>query len=56
MVLIFVISFCMFLWKVIILSALYLLQVEVDEPLYKYVYIVVRSTAMGAVDLMKVTP
>ena len=46
----------MFLWKVIILSALYLLQVEIDEPLYKYVYIVVRSTVMGAVDLMKVTP
>ena len=55
MMLIFVVSFCMFLWKVIILSALYLLQVEVDEPLYKYVYIVVRSTAMGAVDLTKVT-
>ena len=38
------------------ISALYLLQVEVDEPMYKYVNIEVRSTAMGAVDLTKVTP
>ena len=49
-------KFCMFLWKnyhvKFIISAL---QVEVDEPTYKYVHIDVRSTA-GAVELTKATP